>query len=86
MIVLDDGGGLRDLLWRVLGWGPPPPPSDGPPPENTADHERVRRSTREVTDRALRAERLVREFTERQRQEIEALRERVRYYERRGGG
>jgi hypothetical protein len=84
VIVLDDGGGLVDLVRRVLGWGPSRVPT-GPPAENTADQAHVAQTTREVTERALRAERVVRDFTERQRQEIEALRERVRFYERRGG-
>jgi hypothetical protein len=83
VIVLDDGGGLVDLIRRVFGWGPTRSPA-GPPTENTADQEHVARATREVTERAQRAERVVRDFTERQRQEIEALRERVRFYERRG--
>jgi hypothetical protein len=85
VIVLDDGGGLIDLVRRVLGWGPPASPA-GPPAENTADQEHVARATREVTERAGRAERVVRDFTERQRREIDTLRERVRFYEERGGG
>jgi len=84
VIVLDDGGGLADLIRRVFGWGPTATPP-GPPTENTADQEHVVKATQEVTDRAQRAERVVKDFTTRQREEIEALRERVRFYEERGG-
>lgn len=85
MIVMSDGGGLWEMVKRVLGWGDNRIPL-GPPPENTADAERVVQASKEVTDRAERAEKMVREFTDRQRREVDALKARVRYYERHGGG
>ena len=85
MIVLDESDGLWNWVRRVLGWGSEQR-EFGPPATNTADTERVVRAVSETTERAERAERLVKDFTDKQRREVEALRERVRFYERRGGG
>ena len=73
---MDDGGGLWDLVRRILGWGKDPD-IQGPPRINTADLDHVVKATEEVTRTAERSERAVKEFARKQQRELDRLKERV---------